>query len=97
MNYGGCIPFRYLEVSTNEWSRIGDGQREEALLKIHTITVEEATSSNVTGVTKALSNEQDAVMKQIVSLGIDWLPHEILSSMVTKANSLAKDEKSVVA
>ena len=90
-------PFRYLEVSTNEWSRMWDGQREEALLKIHTITVEEATSSNVTGVTKALSNEQDAVMKQIVSLGIDWLPHEILSSMVTKANSLAKDEKSVVA
>ena len=90
-------PFRYLEVSTNEWSRMRDGQREEALLKIHSITVEEATSSNVTDVTKALSNEQDAVMKQIVSLGIDWLPHEILSSMVTKANSLAKDEKSVVA
>ena len=88
--------FRYLEVTPSEWSRMREDQRKAALQKLHHVNVHEVQASSVTQVTTALESGAHPVMKEITNLGIDWIPHDILSSMVDKADSLIKEGHSVI-
>ena len=59
-----------------------EDQREATLKKIHTINMQD-TQSN------AVHIGVHPVMKDVLSQGINWIPNDILSSMVAKAVSLA--------
>lgn len=87
--------FRYLEVTPTEWSKMREDQRKAALQKIHQVNIHEVQASSVSQVTNALQSGAHPVMQEIINCGIDWIPHDVLSSMVDKADSLIKEGHSV--
>ena len=88
--------YQHLEVSPSEWSRMREDQRKVALEKIHTFEIQEMQTSSVTKAMNALQSGEHPVMRKMASLGIDWIPRDVLSSMDDKANSLIKEEHSVI-
>ena len=88
--------FRYLEVAPSEWSQMRDDQRKAVLQKIYETNIHEMQQSSVTQATNALRSEAHPVMQKILSIGIDWIPHDVLSAMVNKADSLNKEHHSVM-
>lgn len=88
--------FRNLEVVLSEWSRMRVDQRKAVLQKIHEANIDEMQQSSVTQATNALRSGAHAVMQEIQSIGIDWIPHDVLSALVNKADSLNKEHHSVM-
>lgn len=88
--------YQQLEVSRSEWSRMREHQRKVALEKIHTFEIQEMQASSVTKAMNALQSREHPVMRKMASLGIDWIPRDVLSSMDDKADSLIKEEHSVI-
>ena len=83
--------FQFLEVTPTGWSKMREEQRSAALHKVHTITVTTATSSVASSaISNALASEQCSLLKEILGFGIDWIPQDILASIVTKANSISR-------
>ena len=89
--------FRNLEVAPSEWSRMRDDQRKAVLQKIHEANIHEMQQSSVTQATNALRRGAHPVMQEILTIGIDWIPNDVLSAMVNKADSLNKEHHSVMA
>jgi len=87
--------FRYLEVVPSEWSRMRNDQRKAVLGKIHEANIAEMQQPSVTQATNALRRGAHPVMQEIQSIGIDWIPHDVLSAIVNKADSLNKEHHSV--
>ena len=87
--------FRYLEVVPSEWSRMRNDQRKAELGKIHEANIAEMQQPSVTQATNALRRGAHPVMQEIQSIGIDWIPHDVLSAIVNKADSLNKEHHSV--
>lgn len=81
--------FRFLEVSPERWCRMNEDQKEKALHKLHMVTLEESVSSTINKVTEIVGNEEHPLLIEMVQAGIDWIPRNILSSIIQKALSLA--------
>ncbi len=88
--------FRYLEVTPTEWSKMREDQRKAALQKIHQVNIHEVQESSVSQVTNALQSGAHPVRQEIINCGIDWIPHDVLSSMIHKADLLIKEGHLVV-
>ena len=88
--------FRYLEVSPSKWSQMRDDQRKAVLQKIHETNIHEMQQSSVTQASNALPSEAHPIMQKILSIGIDWIPRDVLSAIVNKSDSLNKEHHFVM-
>ena len=86
--------FKHLEVSSQEWESMRDEQKKGVLQRLHKISLDEGTSSTtrVTEIARATGNP---ILDQFIGVGIDWIPREILSSVIQKALILANKEGAV--
>ena len=88
--------FRYFEFAPSEWSQMRDDHRKAVLQKMHETNIHEMQQSSVTQATNALRSEAHPIMQKILSIGIDWIPHDVLSAMVNKADYWNKEHHSVM-
>lgn len=88
--------FRYLEVSPSKWSQMREDQRKAVLQKIHETNIHEMQQSSVTQASNALPSEAHPIMQKILSIGIDWIPRDVLSAIVNKSDSLNKEHHFVM-
>ena len=65
--------FYNLIVSGDKWAKMTNDQRKEALSRIHSISLEEASQSNVASVNERLGEVESATFQQILSAGVDWI------------------------
>ena len=66
-------------------------RKKKALQQPHKVSLEKATSSSA-GIAKIVGSCDNAILKMFVENGIDWIPREILSSIVQKALTLIDKE-----
>ena len=85
--------FKHLEVSSQEWESMREGQKKKALQQLHKVPLEEATSSTAS-IAKIVRSCDNAILKIFLENGIDWIPREILSNIVQKALTLIDKEGS---
>lgn len=87
--------FKHLEVSAEKWGKMVDAQRTKIIEKVHTATLEDASVSSAGNISQFLSTCEEPVMQEMLRGGIDWIPREILATMVNKAMSLMKKPKAI--
>ena len=63
-------------------------QKRKAIEKVHSVTLEQASSSSISSIVNLLERGEDPLMDQIRHEGIDWIPSDVLSTIVNKAMSL---------
>ena len=66
-----------------------EGQKARALEKVHLLTLDQATTSSISAINDVLGRDDDPLMDEFIQAGIDWIPRDILSSIVKKARSLS--------
>ena len=76
--------FKHLGVSSQDWEGIRDEQKKKVLDRLHKVSMDEATSSTAK-ISKIVRRNDNTIMDQLFESGVDWIPREILSSVVGKA------------
>lgn len=77
--------FNHLFVPAACWSKMTDKQKQLALAKINTASLEESRRSNIEDITSALGEQENSYRRLFVDAQIDWLPHDVLASVTAKA------------
>jgi hypothetical protein len=83
--YRICPAYQDLQVTPTQWTRMTQKQQKQALLKIRTTSVEDTSSSSQQQVTRALSEEIDPILGEVLQAGVDWLPCNVLAEITKKA------------
>ena len=91
--YQHCPEFRHLVVTGDKWAKMTNGQRKEALSRVHHIGLEEASPNSVASVNKKLVEDESAVFQQILSAGVDWITPDVLKVIAHKGEALLKEGK----
>ena len=71
-----------------------DEQKKKVLDRLHKVCMDEATSSTAK-ISKIVRRNNNTIMDQLFESGVDWIPREILSSVVDKAMVLVNKEGAV--
>ena len=85
--------FRHLVVTGDKWAKMTNGQRKEALSRIHHIGLEEASPNSLASVNKKLVEGESVVFQQILSAGVDWITPDVLKVIAHKGEALLKEGK----
>ena len=91
--YQLCQEFYNLIVSGDKWAKMANDQRKEALLRIHSISLDEASQSNVASVNERLGEVESATSQQILSAGVDWITPDVIRLIAQKGEHLQKEGK----
>ena len=83
--YRICPAYRNLQVTPAQWVHMTQKQQKQALQKIHTTSVDDSSSTNKVQVTRAVSEEIDPILGEILGAGVDWLPRDVLAQKTRKA------------
>ena len=86
--------FKHLGVSSQDWEGMRDEQKKKVLDRLHKVSMDEA-SSNTTKISKIIRRNDNTIMEQLLDSGVDWIPREILCSIVDKAMALVNKEGAV--
>ena len=71
-----------------------DEQKKNVLDRLHKVSMDEA-SSNTTKISKIILRNDNTIMEQLLKSGVDWIPQEILCSIVDKAMVLINKQGAV--
>ena len=74
-----------LEVTPDKWGKMREDQRKRALEKVHGVTLNQSSSSAVKNVSNVLDSCVEPTVNKIINAGVDWIPKDLLSTMVSKA------------
>lgn len=76
--------FKHLEVSSQEWNGMQDEQKKKVLERLHKVSLDEASSSTA-NISEIIRSKDNAILSKFFEAGVDWIPKEMLSSIVDKA------------
>ena len=85
--------FYNLIVSGDKWAKMTNDQRKEALSRIHSISLEEASQSNVASMNERLGEVESATFQQILSAGVDWITPDVIRLIAQKGEHLQRKGK----
>ena len=85
--------FYNLIVSGDKWAKMTNDQRKEALSRIHSISLEEASQSNVASMNERLGEVESATFLQILSAGVDWITPDVIRLIAQKGEHLQREGK----
>lgn len=88
--------FKSLEVSPEKWGKMREDQRKRALEKVHGVPLDQLSTPAVENITKFLGTSVEPTVSEMINAGVDWIPKELLSTMVNKAMSLASEGGKVI-
>ena len=77
----------------DNWAKMTNDQRKEALSRVHHIGPEEAFLNSVASVNKKLVIGESAVFQRILSTGIDWITPDVLKLIAHKGEAVLKEGK----
>ena len=77
----------------DNWAKMTNDQRKEALSRVHHIGPEEAFLNSVASVNKKLVVGESAVFQRIISTGIDWITPDVLKVIAHKGEAVLKEGK----
>ena len=89
--------FRFLEVSPERWVKMRGDQRRNALEQAHSVPVDHCSRSSREVLTSFVRSGTNPVVNDMIDAGVDWIARDLLSSMVTKAQSLVDEDGQVIA
>ena len=76
--------FKHLEVSGQEWNGMEDEQKKKVLERLLKVSLDKAKSSTA-NISKVIRSKDNAILSKSFEAGVDWIPKEMLSSIVDKA------------
>ena len=89
--------FRFLEVPPERWVKMREDQRRNALEQAHSVPVDHCSRSSREILTSFVRSGTSPVVNDRIDAGVDWIARDLLSSMVTKAQSLVDEDGQVIA
>lgn len=88
--------FRHLEIPPEQWTKMNAAQKEKAVVKIHSITLEESVAKNINTIDCILDDDNNSLLNEMIQAGIDWIPRSILSSILRKAETLNHNAGAII-
>lgn len=73
-----------------------EDQKQRVVQRLHKLSLEEEASSSTTNISKIVAGSDNSIMHEFLQAGIDWIPRQLLSTVINKALSLSNKAGAVI-